>query len=74
MPYIPKIYLETTMFSFYHEERTAPLYLEHKALVRRIFDLIKAGTYEPYTSPYATDEIDNDKERREAGENERVDF
>jgi hypothetical protein len=30
---VPKIYLETTMFSFYYEERTAPLYLEHKALV-----------------------------------------
>jgi hypothetical protein len=41
----PKIYLETTMFSFYYEERTAPPYLELKAEVRRIFDLIKAGEY-----------------------------
>jgi hypothetical protein len=64
---IPRIYLETTMFSFYHEERTAPLYLEHKALVRRIFDLIKAGTYEPYTSLYATDEIDNEKNKEKRG-------
>jgi hypothetical protein len=55
----PKIYLETTMFSFYYEERTAPQYLEHKALVRRIFDLIKAGEYEPYTSIFATNEIDD---------------
>jgi hypothetical protein len=64
---IPKIYLETTMFSFYYEERTAPLYLEHKALVRRIFDLIKSGVYEPYTSPYATREINNEPnpEKRE---------
>jgi hypothetical protein len=58
-----KIYLETTMFSFYYEERTAPLYLEHKALVRRIFDLIKAGEYEPYTSPYALDEIAKETNR-----------
>jgi hypothetical protein len=28
---VPKIYLETTMFSFYYEERTAPPYLELKA-------------------------------------------
>jgi hypothetical protein len=64
---VPKIYLETTMFSFYYEERTAPLYLEHKALVRRIFDLIKAGEYEPFTSTYAIDEImrEPDKEKRE---------
>jgi hypothetical protein len=33
---IPKIYLETTMFSFYYEERTAPPYLELKAEVHRI--------------------------------------
>ncbi|MCL2833162.1 MAG: hypothetical protein FWD78_08335 [Treponema sp.] len=56
----PKIYLETTMFSFYYEERTAPLYLEQKALVRRIFELIQTGIYEPYTSPYATREINNE--------------
>jgi len=56
----PKIYLETTMFSFYYEERTAPLYLEHKTLVRRVFELIQAGVYKPYTSPYATREIDNE--------------
>jgi hypothetical protein len=56
----PKIYLETTMFSFYHEERTVPPYPELKAQVCQIFELIKAGEYEPYTSPYATREIDNE--------------
>jgi hypothetical protein len=63
----PKIYLETTIFSFYYEERTAPLYLEHKALVRRIFDLIKAGEFEAYTSPYVIREISNETnpEKRE---------
>jgi len=40
---IPKIYLETTMFSFYHEKRAMPPYLELRAEVRRIFELIKAG-------------------------------
>ena len=59
----PKIYLETTMFSFYYEERTAPLYLEYKALVRRVFELTKAGVYEPFTSPYATREINNEPSR-----------
>jgi hypothetical protein len=54
---VPKIYLETTVFSFYYEKRTAPPYLEYKAEVRRIFELIKAGEYEPYTSLYTVDEI-----------------
>jgi hypothetical protein len=62
----PKIYLETTMFSFYHEKRTAPPYLELKAEVHRIFELIKAGDYEPHTSIFATNEIDDteDQEKR----------
>jgi hypothetical protein len=55
-----KLYLETTMFSFYYEERTAPPYLEYKAEVRRIFELIKTGVYEPFTSSLATDEIANE--------------
>jgi len=63
---VPKIYLETTMFSFYHENRTMPPYLELKAEVHRIFDLIKAGEYEPYTSTFTTNEIDDteDQEKR----------
>ena len=57
---IPKIYLETTMFSFYHEKRTMPPYLELRAEVRRIFELIKAGVFEPYSSPYTIKEINNE--------------
>jgi hypothetical protein len=53
----PKIYLETTMFSFYYETRLWPSYQIYKAQVRRIFEMIKSGKYEPYTSPYATKEI-----------------
>jgi hypothetical protein len=62
-----RIYLETTMFSFYHETREEPHYQKLKSQVRQIFDQIKAGKYEPYTSPYATDEIEGEKdpEKRE---------
>jgi hypothetical protein len=64
--YVPKIYLETTMFSFFHEKRTMPPYLELKAEVHRIFDLIKGGEYKPYTSTFTTNEIDgtSDQEKR----------
>ena len=66
---VPKIYLETTMFSFYYEKRTTPFYIEQKALVRRIFELIQAGVYEPYTSLYAMDEI---MKEPEAGKREQM--
>jgi hypothetical protein len=56
----PRIYLETTMFSFYYEERTEARYQELKAQVRQVFDLIRAGKYEPYTSAYATDELEGE--------------
>jgi hypothetical protein len=63
----PKIYLETTMFSFYYENRQHGEYQKYKTQARQVFDLIKAGKYEPYTSILATDEIDNEKnpEKRE---------
>jgi hypothetical protein len=41
----------------------SPPYLELKAEVRQVFDLIKAGKYESYTSVLATDEIDKEKSR-----------
>jgi hypothetical protein len=53
----PKIYLETTMFNFYYAP-DIPGYEEYKAQVRRVFDLIRAGMYEPYTSPYTTEELE----------------
>jgi hypothetical protein len=55
---IPKIYLETTMFSYYHEERPQVEYQELKSQVRWIFDRIHAGEYEPYTSILSTTGID----------------
>jgi hypothetical protein len=61
-----RIYLETTMFSFYFAP-DKPGYRVLKPQVRQIFDLIKAGEYEPYTSIYTTDEIDDEinQEKRE---------
>jgi hypothetical protein len=54
---VKKIYLETTMFSFYHENRTHPRYQELKKQVREVFDLIKTGNYEPFTSDYVVEEM-----------------
>ncbi|MHC6202071.1 PIN domain-containing protein [Breznakiellaceae bacterium SP9] len=59
---IPKIYLETTMFSFYYEIREEPHYQEYKTQARQVFDMIRAGKFEPYSSPYATAEIEGEKD------------
>jgi hypothetical protein len=47
---IPKIYLETTMFNFYHVP-DKPGYAELKADTRKVFDFIRAGKFEPFTDP-----------------------
>jgi len=57
----PRIYLETTVFSFYHETREYGEYPKYKAQVREIFERIKAGEFEPYTSIFVTDEIAKEK-------------
>jgi predicted nucleic acid-binding protein len=49
----PKIYLETTIFNFPFAD-DAPQY---KADTKKLFDLIKAGKFKPYTSEYAIDEL-----------------
>jgi hypothetical protein len=49
------------MFSFYYEERTEARYQELKVQVRLVFDLIKAGKFEPFTSDYAINEIQRTK-------------
>jgi predicted nucleic acid-binding protein len=55
----PKIYLETTLFNYYFDEdRDA-----HSDTVR-LFEECAAGKFEPYTSLYVTDELEdapNDK-------------
>jgi len=57
----PRIYLETTVFSFYHEIREYGEYPKYKAQVREIFERIKAGEFEPYTSIFVMDEIAKEK-------------
>lgn len=59
----PKLYLETSMFSFYYEERTTGLYLKWKTQVHEIFDLIKRGEFEPYSSRYSLEEIGNESKK-----------
>jgi predicted nucleic acid-binding protein len=49
----PKIYLETTIFNFPFAD-DAPQY---KADSKKLFKLIKAGKFKPYTSEYAIDEL-----------------
>jgi hypothetical protein len=53
----PKIYFETTLFSFFYGAETTPEYRQYKADTRAVFDLVKAGKYEAFTSPLATDEL-----------------
>jgi hypothetical protein len=63
----PKIYLETTMFSFYYGQEISSEYRQYKIEARAVFDLLKAGEFEPYTSTLTTDEIDGEpnQEKRE---------
>jgi len=63
----PKIYLETTIFSFYHETREYGEYPKYKAQVREIFERIKAGEFEPYTSIFVMDEITKEKNTEKLG-------
>jgi len=54
---IPSIYLETTIFSFYFGSEATPEYRQYKVDSRAVFDLVKAGKYEAFTSSFATDEL-----------------
>ena len=56
---IPKVYLETTMFNYYFDvERDA-----HADTVR-LFEEIKAGKYNAFTSPYAIGELEKAPEEK----------
>jgi hypothetical protein len=54
---VPKVYLETTMFNFPFAD-DAPQY---RADTLRLFDMIRAGLFEPYTSPYTYRELEATK-------------
>ena len=57
-----KIYLETSIFSFYHETREYGEYPKFKAQVRELFDRIRTGEFEPFTSIFVMDEIAKEKD------------
>ena len=52
---IPKIYLETSVFNFIFAD-DAP---DKKADTLKLFEEIKAGKLEPYTSAYVTNELES---------------
>ena len=59
---VPKIYFETTMFNYYFDTER-----DGHADTVKLFNEVKEGKYEPYTSSYALDEIEEtkDKSKRE---------
>jgi hypothetical protein len=63
----PKIYLETTVFSFYYGSEATPEYRQYKVESQAVFNLIKAGEYEAFTSSFTTDELTDepDGEKRQ---------
>jgi hypothetical protein len=54
----PRIYLETSIFNFPFAD-DAPQY---KADTLKLFELIKAGVYAPYTSTYVIEELEATEE------------
>jgi hypothetical protein len=56
-----RAYLETTMFSFYYEERQDPEYQRRKTQARDAFAFLKAGKFELYSSSYTMQEIERTK-------------
>jgi predicted nucleic acid-binding protein len=60
MVYIPKLYLETTMFNFYFSDQDPPKKADTKELFRRI----KNGIYEPYTSRAVIQELEDAPEKQ----------
>ena len=45
------------MFSFYHETREHGEYPKYREQVRKVFERIKAGEFEPFASIFVMDEI-----------------
>ena len=51
---VPKIYLETTIFNFVYADDAS----DKKADTLKLFEEIKAGKYQPFTSAYVTKELE----------------
>jgi hypothetical protein len=52
-----KVYLETTMFSFYYEERDKPGYMVFRSQVQETFAILRAAGCEIYSSVVTIDEL-----------------
>ena len=69
MPQAQSIYIETTLLNFYFAEMGKQYFgktVEYCQDTKRFFDEVKAGKFEPYTSEYVIEEIEEDSntERR----------
>jgi hypothetical protein len=58
--YKPKVYFETTMFSFYYEERDRPGYVELKEMTRDAFTHLSSKKYAIYSSSVTITELIRD--------------
>jgi rRNA-processing protein FCF1 len=58
----PKIYLETTLFSFYFSDDSP----EKRCDTIKLFEEIKEGRYDPYTSQYVVEELEQAPEQKAA--------
>jgi hypothetical protein len=58
--YIPKLFLETTMFNFFFYGKGK----EKQVYTERLFAAIAAGKYKGYTSDYVIDELKKDTTER----------
>jgi len=54
----PRIYLETTMFNYYFDEELG----EAHRYTAQLFEMIKEGMFEAYTSHYVTKELERAEE------------
>ena len=52
----PKVYLETSIFSFYYDERTSPLIVAQREATREWWELWRDG-YDCYSSPVVIEEL-----------------
>jgi predicted nucleic acid-binding protein len=59
---IPKVYLETSVFNFVFAD-DAP---EKRQNTIKLFEEIKAGKYEPYTSQYVVEELERASKQKRA--------
>ena len=60
---IPRVYLETTMFNFPFAEKGKQYYgktIRYCQEAKKVFEILRTGKFEPYTSGYVTEEIERE--------------